>query len=180
MAGKSVPKSAKATIVLGEVKGGAAYAQQVIARLRADPTGDQLESWVGYAEHGGFKGNEDELVTFYATLQAAIVATPPKVSESDLQRIGPDIPTDRLERNLYQIGSLILAIKNLGHQEIGGHDETGAVIVGIISLAEKAGYLSDKCINLLGDPTGSVGDFDAWADLKPKESTDEAQETSHA
>ncbi|OFW00149.1 MAG: hypothetical protein A3G20_05055 [Acidobacteria bacterium RIFCSPLOWO2_12_FULL_59_11] len=88
------------------------------------------------------------------------------------------ILADQLERNLYKIGTYLLAIKNLGHQEIGGHDETGAVDLGIISLAEKAGYLSDKCINLLGDSTGAVGDFDDWADLKPKESPDEVREAA--
>jgi len=88
------------------------------------------------------------------------------------------IPADKLERNLYEIGTYILAIKNLGRQQINGHDETGAVALGIISLAEKSGYLADKCINLLGDPTGTVGDFDAWADLGDKESTDEEQEAA--
>jgi len=86
------------------------------------------------------------------------------------------IPADRLERNLYEIGTYLLAIRNLAIQEISdGHDETGAVDLGIKSLAEKAGYLADKCIHLLGDPTGTVGDFDAWADLGDRESPDEAQ-----
>lgn len=82
---------------------------------------------------------------------------------------------ERLERNLYEIGTLVLGIRNLAGQQIDGVDETGAVRLGIKVLAEKAGYLSDKCINMLGDPTGSVGDFDAWTNLGDEESTDEAQ-----
>lgn len=157
MAGKSVSKAGKAAIVLGEVKGGAAYAQHVIDRLRADPAGDQLESWVGYAEHGGFNGNEDELAAFYATLQAAILATPAKLSESDRQQIGSDVG---------RVSSLILSMLQISRNMDA--NEAAA----IEALCEKAGTIADRCAVALGD-IATYGSWEEWA-AQPR-----AQETSH-
>ena len=186
MAGKSVPKAVKAKRATSTTKakpwdptsekqwsddkatGGAAWAQRFIDGTRADPETYALEGWIADAERL-FEGKRDELRAFYATIQRAILA------ENDSTR---KIQTDQLTEILYDIGTLILAIRNLAHKQICGYDESGAIDVSVASLAEKAGYLSDKCINLLGDPTGSVGDFDAWAKLGNKESTDEAQVTA--
>ena len=87
------------------------------------------------------------------------------------------VPTDQIERHLYQISTTLAAIVELSMQQVCEvQDETvAAANIGISALAEKAGYLSDKCINLLGG-TGSVGDIDAWVALTNKQSNDDPDE----
>ena len=141
----------KAVVVAGTETSGAAYAQRFIDRVRADPTSEQLESWIGYAEHAGaFNGSEDELLAFYSTLQRAIAATPSKVSESDIEHVGSDMG---------RVASMIHSILGLAKQM--ERDD----LAGIEALCEKAGTLADRCAVALGD-VPVCGAWENWTDLE--------------
>ena len=83
--------------------------------------------------------------------------------------------TEQLSRNLYAIGTAALAIRNLGIETINGGDSDGAITLGVMALAEKAGYLTDHCLRLIGETGGILGGFDEWAEVD----VPQAAEASH-
>ncbi len=132
--------------------GGAAWAREYVEYLKLDPECKDLRGWVSDAEGLLFGGKDHELDAFYDTLRDAIKESAHR------------FPADRLTRYLFEIGTSVLAIRNLGQQALDdAGDQTRALHLGIMALAEKVGYLSDKCLELLGKSSGVAGDFDAWA-----------------
>ena len=92
-------------------------------------------------------------------------------SKDDLSEIAT---TEQLSRNLYAIGTAVLAIRKLGVETINGGDSEGAITLGVMALAEKAGYLTDHCLRLIGDTAGILGDFDEWAEIAVPRSVEES------
>lgn len=83
-----------------------------------------------------------------------------KLSESDLERIALDIAT---------VTSLIKSIQNLAKQI------TKADVGGIEAMCEKAGFISDRCAQALGE-IAFCGSWEAWAGVE----WPDAQVTQHA
>jgi len=73
-----------------------------------------------------------------------------KLSESDLERIAQDIS---------EVTCLINSIRNLA-KEI-----TEVDVAGIEALCEKAGFMSDRCAEALGEPS-FCGSLEKWARLE--------------
>ena len=82
----------------------------------------------------------------------------------------------QLFRNLQVIGTAVLAIRNLADSTHDRGDPDGAIAMGVSALTEQAGYLTDKCLHLIGQGPGICGDFDDWAVVDVPQS----EEASHA
>ena len=87
-----------------------------------------------------------------------------------------EFPTEaainQLSRNLYGIGSIAFALKHLANNFTGGEDNEASIAVSMKALAEKAGYLSDSCLYLLGKQGGVAGNYDEWADVAIPQATE--------
>lgn len=134
---------------------GEAFAHYFLTHDEPDE-GGSLRSAVEDAQEL-FKDRPEEVSAFYAELERACLPGPRAFS------------TDQVLRNLDAATTFLCAIRNLAKQQIcDGGDDTGATDLSIQALAEKAGYLCDECIREISGGPGCVGDFDAWAEVKPE------------
>ncbi len=62
----------------------------------------------------------------------------------------------RVKEDLSEIGTILNSLRKLAAEIT----DDKAVVVE--TLAQKAGYLSDRCLTALGEPL-VVGDFEAWS-----------------
>ena len=72
---------------------------------------------------------------------------------------------ERIENNLSNVAHSLWVIRRLGMKMINLEDGEGELANSVIALSEKAGYLSDQSLGLLGGAI-TCGDFDAWCDAK--------------
>lgn len=86
-------------------------------------------------------------------------STKTTLSESELGLIAQDIA---------EVSRTIFALRNLATEvRHGWHDDANAVdagLAGIIALAEKAGFVSDRCAESMGE-ISMCGSLEEWAGL---------------
>jgi hypothetical protein len=90
------------------------------------------------------------------------------MAESKCINVGRD---EELERDLFEIGTIALSIKELAGDCIQGGD-VGAYAFAVGALAEKAGYLADRNLKQLGS-VGVYASIDEW--ISPRRVADEGE-----